>query len=91
MPTAVEHLPERGRFQAVVEGHLCVADYRLAGGVMHMTHTEVHPALQGRGIAAELVDAALAYARANGFKVNPLCSYVQLYLRRHPQSRDLLA
>jgi len=91
MTTAVEHLPERGRFQAVVEGHLCVADYRLAGGVMHMTHTEVHPALQGRGIAAELVDAALAYARANGFKVNPLCSYVQLYLRRHPQSRDLLA
>ena len=91
MTIQVENDPAEGRFQAVVEGHLCVADYRLAGGVMHMTHTEVHPALQGRGIAAELVDAALAYARANGFKVNPLCSYVQLYLRRHPQSRDLLA
>jgi predicted GNAT family acetyltransferase len=68
-----------------------VAKYRLAGNVMQMTHTEVHPALQGRGIAAELVAAALAHARANGLKVVPLCSYVQTYLRRHPQERDLLA
>ena len=91
MAITVEHLPERGRFQAVVEGHLCVADYRLAGGVMQMMHTAVHPSLQGRGIAAELVDAALVYARANGLKIEPLCSYVRAHMRRHPQTRDLLA
>ena len=90
MVVKVEHLPEFGRFQAVVDGHRCVAAYRLAGNVMQMTHTEVHPALQGRGIAAELVAAALAHARANGLKVVPLCSYLQTYLRRHPQERDLL-
>jgi predicted GNAT family acetyltransferase len=89
MAVQVEHRPELGRFQAVVDGHLCVAAYRLAGNVMQMTHTEVHPALQGRGIAAELVAAALAHARANGFKVVPLCSYVQTYLRRHPQENNL--
>lgn len=91
MQTPIEHLPDRGRFQARVDGHRSVADYRLAGGVMHMTHTEVPPALQGRGLAAALVEAALAHARANGFKVNPLCSYVRAYLRRHPQYQDLIS
>jgi predicted GNAT family acetyltransferase len=91
MTIAIEHVPERGRFQAVVDGHLCVADYRLAAGVMQMTHTHVHPALQGRRIAARLVEAALTHARANGLKVDPLCSYVRAYMRRHPQTRDLFA
>lgn len=87
----IEHLPERGRFQARVDGHLCVADYRLDGDRMQMTHTEVHPALEGRGIAARLVRSALDHARANGLKVVPLCSYVRAYMRRHPDTRDLLA
>ena len=88
---SIEHRPERGRFQASADGHLNVVDYRIAGGVMHMTNTQVHPSLQGRGMAAELVEAALAHARANGLKVNPLCSYVRTYLRRHPEQQDLLA
>ena len=28
---------------------------------------------------------------ANGLKVEPLCSYVRTYLRRHPDQQDLLA
>jgi len=91
MAITIEHLPERGRFQSVIDGKRCIADYRLAGGVMRMTHTEVHPSLAGRGIAAALVAAALLHARANGLKVDPLCSYVRTYLRRHPEQRDLLA
>jgi uncharacterized protein len=91
MALTIEHLPEQGRFQAVVDGRPCVADYRLIGGVMQMTHTEVHPSLEGRGIAAELVAAALQYARANGLKVAPLCGFVRTYMRRHPRTHDLLA
>lgn len=87
----VEHLPARGRFQARVDGRLCVADYRRSGGHLQMIHTEVAPELQGRGIAAALVEAALTYARANGLKVEPLCSYVRSYMRRHPQTQDLIA
>lgn len=87
----IEHLPERGRFQARVDGQLSVADYRLRGGRMEMTHTEVPPPLAGRGIAARLVRAALEHARANGLKVVPLCSYVRAYMRRHPDTQDLLA
>ena len=91
MSVSVEHLPERGRFQALVDGQRCVCDYRLAGDVMQLTHTEVPPVLQGRGIAAQLVAAALAHAQANALRVRPLCSYVQTYLRRHPLPPEMLA
>ena len=86
----VVHRPERNRFEAEVDGLLSVADYRISDKVMHMTHTEVPPQQHGRGIAAALVVAALAHARAQGLKVDPVCSYVSRYMQRHPQTHDLL-
>lgn len=91
MNLSIQHLPEHGRFQAIVEGQTCVADYRLANGVMSITHTEVAPQLEGRGIAGALVQALLDHAQANGLKVLPLCSYARAYMRRHPESASLLA
>lgn len=91
MTPTIEHDARTGRFQARVHGHLCVCDYRLRDGVMVITHTEVAPELEGQGLAAELVRAALGHARAEGIKVRPLCSYVQAYMRRHPETQDLLA
>lgn len=87
----IEHRPELGRFEALVKGHLNVAEYRLEHAVMQMTHTEVHPSLARRGIAAALVQAALDHARAHDLRVAPRCSYVRHYFERHPESRDLLA
>jgi len=91
MTFRIEHQPERGRFEARIDGMLCIADYRLDSGVMTMVHTEVPPALQGRGIAAALVQAALDYAQAHALKVRPLCSYVRAYMQRHPITQALRA
>jgi hypothetical protein len=91
MTITIEHDAQRGRFHATVQGQLCVCDYRLRDGVMFMTHTEVAPVLEGRGIAAMLVRAALDHAAANKLKVRPLCSYVLSYMRRHPETQSLLA
>jgi uncharacterized protein len=91
MTITIEHDPARGRFHTSVQGHLCVCDYRLRDGVMHITHTEVAPEVEGRGIAAMLVKAALAHATAEGLKVRPLCSYVRSYMQRHPETQVLLA
>jgi hypothetical protein len=30
------------------------------------------------------------YAAANGLEVEPWCSYVRTYMKRHPESRALL-
>lgn len=86
----VTHNTAASRFEATVEGQLCRADYRLQDGVMRMVHTEVPYRLEGRGIAGRIVAAALDHARANGLKVAPACSFVRAYMRRHPDSHDLL-
>ena len=86
----VTHDPAAGRFEALVAGGRCLAEYRRVGQVMHIVHTEVPAALQGQGLAAALVREVLAQARALGWQVRPVCSYVRAYMRRHPETQDLL-
>jgi len=86
----VRHNAGASRFEATVDGLLCRANYHLVDGVLRMHHTEVPAALESRGIAAALVRAAFAHAAANGLKVEPWCSYVRTYMKRHPETRALL-
>ena len=79
------------RFELHVDGHAAVEVFeRFPGGIAYL-HTIVPKALEGRGIAAQLVTAALTWARAQQLQVNPVCSYVVAYIRRHPEWQDLLA
>lgn len=73
-----------------LDGQLAECVYRLQGDVLALVHTEVPVARQGMGLAAQLVKAALACARERGLKVRPRCSYVTSYMRRHPETQDLL-
>ena len=79
-----------GRFVAEVDGHVANLDYEMADGIMHFTHTRVPEAIGGRGIAGKLVEAAFHHARAEGWKVRPLCSYAETWVQRHPEYADLL-
>jgi predicted GNAT family acetyltransferase len=87
----IVHDTHAHRFTVAVEGHRGVIDYTLRDGVMVITHTEVPPAIGGRGIAAELTRTALDTARREGWKVVPACSYAAAFIRRHPAFSDLLA
>ena len=86
----IRHNAAASRFEATVGGLSCVANYNLVGKVMRIHHTEVPPALQGRGIAGKVVRAALAYAEANGLEVEPWCGFVRAYMRRHAETQRLL-
>jgi predicted GNAT family acetyltransferase len=87
----IRHLPEAGRFEAVVDGVAARLDYRLDGRTLRLERTFVPPELEGRGIASALVQAAVDHARANGLSIEPVCSYVQAWLKRRPQHQDLVA
>lgn len=96
MPAQISHNPAQQRFEArlsLVPGqpaHLAVCEYRLNGRLLVLHHTEVPAALQGQGVAAELVAATLDWARAQGLRVRPTCSYVASYMQRHASTQDLL-
>jgi predicted GNAT family acetyltransferase len=81
--TTVDHDPSEHRFTTEVDGSHAQLDYTLSDGAMTITHTLVPPAIGGRGVAAELMSAALSTARAAGWSVNPVCSYAAAYMAKH--------
>lgn len=77
-------------FQLQVEGVDALLEYRRDDGLMTITHTRVPGPIGGRGVAALLTTAALEFARANGLKVAPACSYAAAFMQRHGEYADLL-
>ena len=59
-------------------------------GQIIVDHSWVPPRHRGRGVALRLVERAVADARAAGVKITPLCRYVAIEFRRHPQWVDVL-
>lgn len=90
-PVPVRHNAAEHRYEAVVDGYLSVCEYEMVEDKMVFTHTLVPPELRGRGIAEQLVRAALADARAAGRKVIPACAYVDVFIKRHREYADWLA
>jgi predicted GNAT family acetyltransferase len=53
-------------------------------------HTEIAEECEGRGLAAVLIEQALAATRAEGMRIVAVCPYVQRYLRSHHDHDDLI-
>jgi predicted GNAT family acetyltransferase len=90
MSLDIAHDPASHRFAVRVEGYEAELLYRRDGRRLTIGHTGVPEAIGGRGIAGELVKAALEYARAEGLRVVPACSYSADYIQRHPEYADLV-
>lgn len=87
----IRHEADAQRFATVVDGVEAHVAYRCGEGLLTITHTLVPAQIGGRGIAGELVRAALDFARGAGMKVSPACSYADAWMRRHPDYDDLRA
>lgn len=87
----VRHNVAQNRFELPCGEQLAVADYRREDGFLVLTHTFVPPEARGRGLAEKVVGAAMNFARAEKLRVVPQCSYVDVFLRRHPEYADLRA
>lgn len=84
--------PDAGRFEAVYDGKMLgYITYQIRDGVMRLPHTYVTPEARGQNIAALLTEQALQSARVRRLRVDPICWYVDRYIQRHPQYRDLLS
>lgn len=78
------------RFEIHEEGQLASLAYTTRKGALYLIHTEVPRALEGRGYASELAQAALEYAKRERLRVVPYCPFVRTYLRRHPEYESLV-
>jgi predicted GNAT family acetyltransferase len=86
--STISHDKDANQFTTEVDGYRAELDYTVANGVMTITHTRVPQEIGGRGIAAELMRAALSVAADRGWSINPACSYAAAYMRKHSQASD---
>ena len=94
MPEIVrENHVTHGAYRADVDGaaHQAELPWIARGQPRIADHTYVPHEARGKGIAAALLDALIADAREQGFKIVPQCSYVVAAFRRHPEWGDVLA
>jgi predicted GNAT family acetyltransferase len=79
------------RFELEIEGAIAFVAYRKSPGAITLVHTEVPPALGGKGVGSKLARATLDAVRAQGRKLTVECEFIQGYMKKHPEDNDLLA
>ena len=76
---------KESRFEMSVDGYTAIIEYKELPGKIALIHTEVPPALEGRGVATAIIEKALSYIEQNNLKLIPLCPVVVAYVKRHPE------
>jgi predicted GNAT family acetyltransferase len=78
------------RYEARLDGRVVgYTDYRRVRGRIIFVHTEVDPAMEGRGIGGRLAAGALDDVRAQGLKFSAKCPFIAAYVKRHPEYDDI--
>jgi predicted GNAT family acetyltransferase len=78
-------------FELIVDGYRSFIDYKQKGNKVFLIHTEVAPELKGKGVAEAIVEKTFRYLEERQLKMVPLCVYVGIYLKRHPEWNRLIA
>ncbi len=78
-------------FELEINGQLAFIDYKRKDNKIYLIHTEVPETLKGTGSAEAIVTKAFHFIEEHQLNLVPLCSYVQVYLKRHPEWNRLLA
>lgn len=83
----------RGRYViALPDGEEGEMTFRRDGAVITIDHTYVPPHHEGQGVAFQLLERAIADARAGRYRIRPHCSYVVVQFARHASEwQDVIA
>lgn len=82
----VIHDTEEKKFKLEFPEGTARMEYEESADAVTVLHTNVPEALAGRGLAAELAEAAAAYARETNKDILSECSYMTAWLKRHPDA-----
>ncbi|MFO1201657.1 MAG: GNAT family N-acetyltransferase [Tabrizicola sp.] len=85
-----EHGATKGRFVIRHGGEEAELTYSVTTPTLIIAdHTGVPDSFRGTGAGLALVQALVAAARADGFKVMALCPFVRAQAQKHPEWSDV--
>jgi uncharacterized protein len=106
MQLSIQHDPEASRFhvppELLIDDQAPIDHEKMASmgmvlsykehepGVLDFKSTLVPAHLRHKGLGTEFVRQALDWARQQGIKVIPSCSFVKDFLERNPEYQDLI-
>lgn len=80
------HNKSRHQYEFHIERYTPKIEYIInKDNEIFLTHTEVSPALGGKGVGTQLVKKTLEDIKERGLSVVPLCPFVAAYIKRHPE------
>tara|TARA_B100000678_G_scaffold205637_1_gene173270 strand:- start:588 stop:881 length:294 start_codon:yes stop_codon:yes gene_type:complete len=83
----------KGLYVAQVEGFDEVGELtfsRASPTLVIVDHTGVPDSLRGHGVGKALAERVVADARAEGFRIVPLCPFFKAQAMRHPDWADVV-
>ena len=79
----------KGRYVLHRDGATAELTYSITGPTLVIAdHTLVPDAMRGTGAGLALVTQLVTDARAEGFKIMPLCPFVNAQRKKHPEWAD---
>ncbi|NID10994.1 GNAT family N-acetyltransferase [Fibrivirga algicola] len=80
------------RFELLTDGKLSLVEFfQPDEQTLALTHTEVDPSLEGQGVGSNLVKQVLTYVDEHNQKIVPLCPFVAVYIKRHPEWQRIVS
>lgn len=81
---------EAKEFQFRIGESIARIEYIKAKERIYLTHTEVPRDYEGKGVGSELIKQALKNIKARDLTLVPLCPFVAMYIKRHPEWKTLV-
>jgi uncharacterized protein len=87
----ITHNKGESRYEIHVDGALAgFVVYRTRPDALALTHTEILPEYEGKGLGSVLARGVLDDIRANGGLIVPLCPFIASFIKRHPEYESLI-
>ncbi|HET8839323.1 MAG TPA: GNAT family N-acetyltransferase [Flavobacteriaceae bacterium] len=94
MKYPIKHEENEGRgtfYMSDDNGIVSELTYELRNGTMAVDHTETRDNLKGQGLASQVLDFVVNYARENRLKIRPICPFVKTKFNEIPSYNDVRA
>lgn len=75
---------DQNQFELEQDGQVAFLAYDRDDEQVTLIHTEVPPALRGKGVGEALVRDALEQVRGEGLRIVAVCPFVRAYMKKHP-------